>query len=359
MFIKRLFNSHCSTLPPVPDIKAARVVLTALFTLSVLSVTPGLVSQAAPPSPTPTNANTSDDAISYVALGGHPLGDGPHLSALSAENQAGNPDAVPHIHTLADTVAPTSTVHTLPMTTTSPTFVLAWSGSDEGSGISAYDVQVRDGADGTWQDWLMDTTETSATFVGRAGHTYYFRCRAYDLASNIEDWPQDDGDTHTYIEGHQVFLPLMSRSATPSKPTATPWAGWEDEVIAMTNQERANRGLPPLLKDDRLTIAAEGHSLDMALNGFFDHTGSDGSLPWDRGSRQGYNWWTYGENIAAGVGLCTDQGPSTVMDVWMNSPDHRDNILNPDYEDIGVGFVYDPQSTYTCYWTVNFGAELD
>jgi uncharacterized protein YkwD len=47
------------------------------------------------------------------------------------------------------------------------------------------------------------------------------------------------------------------------------------------------------------------------------------------------------------------------MDAWMNSAGHRDNLLSADYEDIGVGFVYDPQSACVCYWTVNLGAELD
>jgi hypothetical protein len=92
-----------------------------------------------------------------------------------------------------------------------PTFTLTWSGSDSGAGIATYDVQARDGSDGTWQDLLVDTTRTTQEFTGQVGHTYYFRCRATDLVGNVEVWPNDDGDTYTYIKGYPVFLPMVRK----------------------------------------------------------------------------------------------------------------------------------------------------
>jgi hypothetical protein len=66
-----------------------------------------------------------------------------------------------------------------------PSFLVQWSYVDDGSGVADYDVQVRDGASGTWTDWQMGTTDTSATYTGaEAGHTYDFRVRARDNVGN-------------------------------------------------------------------------------------------------------------------------------------------------------------------------------
>jgi TolB protein len=70
-------------------------------------------------------------------------------------------------------------------------FLLEWSGFDMESNIHHYDVQVRDGAQGTWADWRMATYYTNDYFEGLGGHTYYFRVRAIDNAGNIESWPED------------------------------------------------------------------------------------------------------------------------------------------------------------------------
>ena len=174
-----------------------------------------------------------DNVTSWAVPDSAPLADGSHFVAITSRDNTGlvNPtntntqgDA-PYYEFIVDTVAPASTVATLPGTTTDPTFALTWSGSDGGSGVTAYDVQVRDGPDGTWQYWLVGTTKTSTTFTGQAGHTYYFRCRAYDLAGNVEGWPNDDGDTYTCVERHQIFLPLVLRRMTfipEQKPTPEP-----------------------------------------------------------------------------------------------------------------------------------------
>ncbi|HEY89310.1 MAG TPA: hypothetical protein G4N98_06200, partial [Thermoflexia bacterium] len=170
-----------------------------------------------------------DNVTSWAVPDSAPLADVSHFVAITSRDNTGlvNPtntntqgDA-PYYEFIVDTVAPASTVATLPGTTTDPTFALTWSGSDGGSGVTAYDVQVRDGSDGTWQYWLVGTTKTSTTFTGQAGHTYYFRCRAYDLAGNVEGWPNDDGDTYTCVKGSQIFLPVILRRAT-FMPEQTP-----------------------------------------------------------------------------------------------------------------------------------------
>lgn len=88
----------------------------------------------------------------------------------------------------------------------------------------------------------------------------------------------------------------------------------------------------------------------MALNDFFDHVGSDNSLPWDRIVAEGYNYSWAGENIAAG-----HQTPEHVVAEWMDSPGHRANILNCAFTETGVGYIYLAQDQgkyiYHHYWT--------
>jgi len=106
---------------------------------------------------------------------------------------------------------------------------------------------------------------------------------------------------------------------------------------------------PPLKPADLLAAAAQAHSDDMFAKDFFSHTGSDGSAPWDRMDRQGYQWSRAGENIAAGY---SDAAAATQG--LVDSPGHCRNIMNPDFTEIGVG-VATGDSGYGIYWTQKFG----
>lgn len=92
--------------------------------------------------------------------------------------------------TRVDAIAPSAGVNPLSPFTTSPAFLVSWSGSDNagGSGLKHFDVQWRTSG-GTWDDWLKRTTDTSAQFTG-GGHsgTYEFRARATDNAGNTQAW---------------------------------------------------------------------------------------------------------------------------------------------------------------------------
>lgn len=115
----------------------------------------------------------------------------------------------------ADAWAPRSSAHTLPVYSRgAPT--ISWSGSDSGgSRIQTYDVQYRDTAGGGWTDWQTGTTNTSATFSGTAGHTYYFRSRATDNAHNVESWPSGDRDTYTTLYTWAVAGTVRDNRDTP------------------------------------------------------------------------------------------------------------------------------------------------
>jgi len=119
---------------------------------------------------------------------------------------------------------------------------------------------------------------------------------------------------------------------------------FEQQVVELTNQERAKNGLAPLKENAELNYAADEYAELMSDRGVLSHTGPDGSQPWDRAKAVGYEAQTMGENIAAG-----QKTPEQVVAAWMNSPGHRANILNPKYTEIGVGFDDN-------YWVQKFGS---
>ncbi|GAA0300481.1 hypothetical protein GCM10010302_43820 [Streptomyces polychromogenes] len=143
-------------------------------------------------------------------------------------------------------------------------------------------------------------------------------------------------------------------AAPPAEPSAAPPAPQasgapsdaQAEVLALVNQERAAAGCPAVTVNAKLTKAAQDHSADMAAHADMSHTGSDGSDPGQRITRAGYQWQTYGENVAYGYST-----PAQVMEGWMNSPGHRRNILDCSYREIGIGLAQPGQ-----YWTQDFGA---
>lgn len=159
-----------------------------------------------------------------------------------------------------------------------------------------------------------------------------------------------------HIEGplhlvREIRLPSIDFTAmdSPTGPSSE-----EIEVVNLVNLERLILKLHPLQWDSRLYLAATGHAQDMAQQDYFDHTSLDGRTAGTRITQAGYVWSTYGENIAAAYAT-----PVAVVEGWMNSSGHRDNILNSRYCDIGVGYAYSAASRYGDYWTQDFGKEKD
>ncbi|CUK00234.1 Cysteine-rich secretory protein family protein [Ruegeria denitrificans] len=118
---------------------------------------------------------------------------------------------------------------------------------------------------------------------------------------------------------------------------------FEQEMLALINDERTSRGLNPLQLETRLNDSAEDHSTWMLNADIFSHTGSGGSSATERMQDAGFDFsgsWRSGENIA----WQSERGTEGISDdveqlhqSLMNSPGHRANILNPDYEYIGIG----------------------
>jgi uncharacterized protein YkwD len=146
--------------------------------------------------------------------------------------------------------------------------------------------------------------------------------------------------------------PTATATATPTASTSPAVApgmtAIELEVLELTNAERAKAGCAALRGDDKLALAARDHSTDMGVNDYFAHNSQDGTTPWDRIRRAGYDS-PGAENIAAGYTTA-----AAVMDGWMKSPGHKANILNCNLKALGVGY-YKGTKGYGTYWTQDFG----
>jgi len=104
-------------------------------------------------------------------------------------------------------------------------------------------------------------------------------------------------------------------------------------VLRIINTEREGNHLKPLLIDPDLERAATLKSRDMINRNYFEHY-AFGLTPWDFIKNSGYDFSLAGENLA--MDFATSEG---MVNAWMNSPAHRANILNPDFQDIGIGIV--------------------
>lgn len=135
-----------------------------------------------------------------------------------------------------------------------------------------------------------------------------------------------------------------------------------DQLLVETNRVRDERNFAPLRLSQKLGEAAQGHAQDMANNNYFAHASPDGSSTIaNRITATHYSFSLAAENLAAGY----DSAVAVVTD-WLNSPGHRDNLLNPNYTDVGFGLFFDAspgvapnEATYSNYWVQNFGRPTD
>lgn len=119
---------------------------------------------------------------------------------------------------------------------------------------------------------------------------------------------------------------------------------FEQQVVELTNEERTSRGLSPLKIDTELSKVAREKSRNMGEEDYFSHNSPTYGSPFDMMKDFGITYKTAGENIARG-----QQTPEKVVNAWMNSEGHRENILSPNFTHIGVGYVEQGS-----YWTQHF-----
>ncbi|MEO1069261.1 MAG: CAP domain-containing protein [Cyanobacteria bacterium J06638_6] len=149
--------------------------------------------------------------------------------------------------------------------------------------------------------------------------------------------------------GAVVSIPIAVAQA-PATPMTQSDLTVAEELLLLVNVERERVNAPPLVLNEQLTAAAQGHAQDMATNGRLSHSGSDGSTMRSRIDATQYDWSNIGENVAFGQPTAT-----AVMTAWMNSPGHRRNILNPAFTELGIGHAV---ATNRPYWVQTFGRPL-
>ncbi|WP_052339275.1 CAP domain-containing protein [Gorillibacterium massiliense] len=132
--------------------------------------------------------------------------------------------------------------------------------------------------------------------------------------------------------------PAKTTTSTPAasnntQNTTASVSSYAQQVASLVNTERSKNGLSPLTLDSALSNMALVKSKDMYNNNYFDHTSPTYGSPFNMMTSFGISYSYAGENIAKG-----QQTPQDVMTAWMNSQGHRANILNANYNKIGVAY---------------------
>lgn len=124
---------------------------------------------------------------------------------------------------------------------------------------------------------------------------------------------------------------------------------WKYEVLSLVNQERVRNGLEKLSWGEACSEAAETRANELVE--LYSHTRPDGS-DWSTACVEPTGGiYTEGENLVVGNSAVS---PETTVAAWMNSEKHRENILNPAYTKLAVGFYFDPSTQYRTHWSQYF-----
>ncbi len=124
-------------------------------------------------------------------------------------------------------------------------------------------------------------------------------------------------------------------------------ASYFQEMLSLVNNERAKVGAKPLTLNLALVNAANVRADE--ISEVFSHKRPDGSSFYTVLDDFSIEYYCSGENIAAGFTTA-----EITMEGWINSPSHYENIINPDFTQIGIGYYYDENSTYKHHWVQLF-----
>ncbi len=126
-----------------------------------------------------------------------------------------------------------------------------------------------------------------------------------------------------------LTLPQVSPSILGYASSITP-----EEIAERANTARTTRGVPPLSVNALLAKAAQEKAKDMVTKDYWAHVSPTGIPPWTFITDAGYSYSVAGENLARNF-----EDPQTVIDAWLASPSHRDNLINAQYTEMGVAVM--------------------
>ncbi len=172
---------------------------------------------------------------------------------------------------------------------------------------------------------------------------YFSNYQQSTTQTNIET-PKEQTQTEQQPANQQPAQQQPAQAEETKEQASYQLSQYEQQVVDLTNQERAKQGLPALKVDLALSKVAREKSLDMQKNNYFSHTSPTYGSPFDMMKKFGISYRAAGENIAKG-----QRTPQEVVNAWMNSSGHRQNILSKNFTHIGVGYVAEGN-----YWTQQF-----
>lgn len=131
-----------------------------------------------------------------------------------------------------------------------------------------------------------------------------------------------------------VFLILIASTIVSPISTPKTTAFGVSDIIDDSNKARTQLNVGPLVTDNALMSAAQMKAEDMAKGHYFAHTAPDGTVPWDYFNKVGYVYDVAGENLAV-----SNQDSASIINGWLNSPAHRENLLSTKYSNMGIGMA--------------------
>jgi len=153
------------------------------------------------------------------------------------------------------------------------------------------------------------------------------------------------------MSGTLLSCLVFSFGTPTSEPVAPTIGDLMTSVIEHTNRERSRVGASRLTENDRLVLIAQEMAEDLAKSGRLSHTDSRGRSLTQRIDAGGYSWSTIGENVAYGY-----ESPEAVVKGWIKSPGHYQNLVSPQFTEVGIGVAADNKGRI--YWAQVFGKPL-
>jgi len=178
--------------------------------------------------------------------------------------------------------------------------------------------------------------------------------------------PHHRNNYHPHILGHRslallsgllVAVKIFSLSVLSLGPVLPAYSSaiTVENIISLTNQSRQEYSLSTLSENSVLNLAAQAKADDMLKNGYFSHNSPDGKTPWDFIVNSGYSYLMAGENLAVNF-----TEAENVETAWMNSPGHKANIVNKNFEEIGIGVAQGEYQGHSAIFVVQmFGTPVE
>lgn len=188
------------------------------------------------------------------------------------------------------------------------------------------------------------------------------------LLSHLYDHflPHHRNNYHPHVFGHRamamfsaalLLLKVFTISVTAFGPVMPAFSSaiTAENIISLTNASRNAYKLGFLTENELLTKAAQNKAEDMLKKEYFSHNSPDGKTPWSFIQNSGYNYLMAGENLAVNFSEA-----ESVEEAWMNSPGHKANILNKNFEEIGIGIAQGEYQGHTAIFVVQmFGTPIE